>query len=285
MEPVKEMGINLFLRVIKEDLSFFGNYAGMWFAMISLHILGILYFGFIHGFIFREFPRSGPIAGLLSVIGVGVGQAYNRQVKKAIVYLCVYLFSMFIFQQGVLNELLSSFIIMIIVFISMLDAGFWAAKLEARRQIKSRWNEIELSAPADYRENDYELAIDTNIFMDEPDLLVYLLEEESMDLYVSMMVFNELEDLKNNENLDASETAQTALDIIEDFQKENRLYLLKTPNTHAIRKYRLGESADEMIIGTYILELNAGRNKLLFLSNDKGARIIARSVDMPTAEM
>jgi len=285
METGKEMGINLFLKVIKEDLNFIGNYAGMWFAMISLHILGILYFGFIHGFIFKEGPIRASIAGLMSVIGVGVGQAYNRQVKKAIVYLCVYLSSMFIFQQGVLNEILMGLIILGIVIFSMLDAGFWAVKLEERRQIKSRWNEIELSAPPDYKETDYELAIDTTVFMDDPDLLAYLLEEESMDLYVSMMVFNELEDLKNNEDLDTSETAQTALDIIEDFQKEDRLYLLKTPNTHAIRTYKLGQSADEMKVGTYILELNTGRNKLLFLSNDKGARIIARSVDMPTAEM
>lgn len=279
------MGVNLLLKVIKEDLSFFGNYAGMWFAMISLHILGILYFGFIHGFIFKEGPRRGGIAGLMSVIGVGIGQAYNRQVKKAIVYLCVYLISMFIFQQDVLNEILSGLVILGIVIFSMLDAGFWAAKLEERRQIKSRWNEIESSAPADYRENDYELAIDTNVFMDEPDLLAYLLEEESMDLYVSMMVFNELEDLKNNENPLTIQKAEIALDIIEDYLKEDRLYLLKTPNTHAIRKYRLGESAAEEIIGSYIQELETGRNKLLFLSNDKGARIIARSVDMPTAEM
>lgn len=279
------MGINLMLLVFKKDLSFLGNYAGMWFAMISLHILGILYFGFIHGFIFREGPRSGRIAGLMSVIGVGIGHAYNRQVKKAIVYLCVYLFSMFIFQQDVLDEILIGSIIIGIVIFSMLNAGYGTATSEKRWQIQSRWNEIESNPPPDYRENNYELAIDTNIFMDEPDLLAYLLEEESMDLYVSMMVFNELEDLKSNGDSLTIKKAETALDIIEDYQKEDRLYLLKTPNTHAIRKYKMGESAYEKKIGTYIHELKTGRNKLLFLSNDKVARIIARSVDMPTAEM
>ncbi|MCZ2256953.1 hypothetical protein [Sporosarcina sp. G11-34] len=163
------MGINLLLKVIKEDLSFFGNYAGTWFAMISLHILGILYFGFIHGFIFREGPRRGRIAGLMSVIGVGFGQAYNRQVKKAIVYLSVYLFGMFILQQELFDEILIGLIILGIVIISMLDAGFWAAKLEEQRQIKSRWNEIKSNAPPDYRGINFDLAIDTNIFMDEPD--------------------------------------------------------------------------------------------------------------------
>ncbi|MCZ2256952.1 hypothetical protein KSU66_00450 [Sporosarcina sp. G11-34] len=106
-----------------------------------------------------------------------------------------------------------------------------------------------------------------------------------MDLYVSMVVFNELEELKNNEDPHTRQRAQDAFAIIEDYQKEESLHFLKTPNTHAIRTYKLGRSAEEEKIGSYIQELETARNKLLFLSNDKSARIIARSVDMPTAEM
>lgn len=63
------------------------------------------------------------------------------------------------------------------------------------------------------------------------------------------------------------------------------MHILKTPKTVEIRKYGLGGSPDEKIIGTYLHELKNGQETLMFLSNDKGARILARNAGMPVVEM
>lgn len=39
------------------------------------------------------------------------------------------------------------------------------------------------------------------------------------------------------------------------------------------------------IIGTYLREIDKGKESLMFLSNDKGARIIARNVGMLIVEI
>ncbi|MEI3614109.1 hypothetical protein [Pseudogracilibacillus sp. SO30301A] len=72
---------------------------------------------------------------------------------------------------------------------------------------------------------------------------------------------------------------------MEEFQWRKKLYILKTPKTDDIRKFGLDSSTDEKIIETYLRELKNGRANLMFLSNDKGTRIIARNIGMAVVEL
>ena len=78
-----------------------------------------------------------------------------------------------------------------------------------------------------YQKENYEFAIDTNILMHEPDLLVYLLENEPVNLCMSMMVFSELDGLKKSNSIATSKRAQTAFDVIEAFQRANKIRIVK----------------------------------------------------------
>ena len=79
--------------------------------------------------------------------------------------------------------------------------------------------------------------------------------------------------------------AQLAFDVIEAYQRKNLLSIMKTPKSDVLQKFGLGHSPDDKIIGTYLNEYKNGRQNIIFLSNDKGARIIARNAGLPVAEM
>lgn len=66
--------------------------------------------------------------------------------------------------------------------------------------------------------------------MHESALLVYLLEHSSMDLYMSMMVFNELDGLKKNDNPETRQRAQFAFDVIEEYQREGNSHVTNAKN-------------------------------------------------------
>lgn len=57
-----------------------------WFIYISVHLLLILYFVKVHPFIFKNRAFNDVRAFALGVVGVGLGQAYNGQLVKSIVF-------------------------------------------------------------------------------------------------------------------------------------------------------------------------------------------------------
>lgn len=275
------MGIAFILRDYTENLMF-------WYtAYIGLHLLFMVYFAKVHGLIFRNMRQDGGKAVVLNLIGVGLGQAYNRQLIKGIVFLVIFLASVIALRIELYTKDEYVWIFLGIYAILLIDAYRSSFKAERRSLIQSRTKELQTKSKAllQYRNQGHQFGVDTNILMHEPDLLVYLLEKESFDLYMSMMVFSELDGLKKNEDPVTRKKAQVAFDVIEEFQRRNKLYILKTPKTDDIRKYGLSGSPDEKIIGTYLRERDQGKEKLIFLSNDKGARIIARNVGMPVVEI
>ena len=94
------------------------------------------------------------------------------------------------------------------------------------------------------------------------------------------------ESSEKNDNVITRKKAQMAFDVIEEFQWRNKLHLLKTLKTDAIRKFGLSGSPDEKINGTYLRAIHSDKLNLMFLSNDnKGARIIVRNVGILVIEL
>ncbi|MHC8514780.1 PIN domain-containing protein [Sporosarcina sp. OR05] len=88
------------------------------------------------------------------------------------------------------------------------------------------------------------------------------------------VVFRELEGLKNNVDSTTRYKAQKGFVIIEKYRNYNRLFLVRE-NTRDI-KY---STADEQIISDLLTKVEEG-SKLVFASHDKGARILARRLDI-----
>ena len=169
---------------------------------------------------------------------------------------------------------------------TLIDVNSGSYKAAYKTLLGRRMREVKAQAKVvvAHQKNGKEFAIDTNILMHEPDLLIYLLEKTQIHLFVSQMVFNELDGLKKSTDRDTRRNAQMAFDVLEAYQKREQITFLKIPKTDAIRPYGLGGSPDEKIIGTYLQEAEKRDQGFVFLSNDKGARIIARNVGMPVVE-
>lgn len=257
-----------------------------WFIYISVHLLLILYFVKVHPFIFKNRAFNDVRAFALGVVGVGLGQAYNGQLVKSIVFFTA--FSILIFYGQVIdpNSDVVKYIAFGLLFLSAIEAGRSTKKAARTAVIDKRRKEVEKKAKVilDYKNMNHEFAVDTNILMHEPDMLLYLLAKSNLRLFMSMVVFTELDGLKKSENVVTRTQAQTAFDVIEEFQRRGNLQLLQVPKNDELRKYGLGSSPDEKIIGTYLWERERNHPSLLFISNDKGARILARNAGMPIVE-
>lgn len=127
-------------------------------------------------------------------------------------------------------------------------------------------------------------SLDTNILMHEPLTLVAAFRDSHLQLYISKQVMKELDGLKNNEDPAVRKRAQVGFDILELYQKENRLTFLEIPNQHYLRKNKLTGGPDEKIIASCLQQIEQNK-PVVFLSNDKGARILARNVGVPLMEV
>lgn len=265
-----------------------GNTTLYFMYYIVLHSIGIFYFLKIHRKIFKKHP-SGGFAVFLSLVGMGYGQAYNRQYFKGLFFCISIGLSILGLRQEFMeiNLAVCGYIFIGLLLVSVIDAGLGSKS--AQKRIKQSMQKQHFQARIDtvlqHNRNNQEFGVDTNILMHEPDLLVYLLEKESIPLNISMSVFNELEGLKKNENQLTRKRSQLAFDIIEEYQRKGQLKIIKTPSTEYLREKGLSGSPDDKIIGTYLMQFLSENQNIIFLSNDKGARIIARNVGLPVADI
>lgn len=256
-------------------------------VFLGVPIVGALYFGYVHRFIFKNRERSHGAAFVSGLIATGLGQAYNGQVIKAAIFFAIqFIIIMAVNIKDTVSDTVVWIFIIFYIF-TLIDAWRNVYKAERKTLVDRRMKEVKQKADIilQHKKTGKEFGVDTNILMHEPDLLVYMLDNYSLDLYMSMMVFNELDGLKNSSNRETRYNAQLAFDVIEAFQQRGKLHLLKTPKTVDIRKYSLSGSPDEKIIGTYLRERDNGKANLMFLSNDKGARILARNAGLPVVEL
>ncbi|WP_077624491.1 PIN domain-containing protein [Sediminibacillus massiliensis] len=127
-------------------------------------------------------------------------------------------------------------------------------------------------------------ALDTNILMHSALLLVAMHKDSNAHLLLSKQVFFELEGLKKSKDPVVRKRAQLGFDMIELFQSSNRLKMLDIPGESYRRKWKLSNTGDDKIIASYLRELENRKTPLGFLSNDKGARILARNAGLPIFE-
>lgn len=250
--------------------------------------VGIIYFLKIHPKWIK--PKStGGHPAFLSFLGIGFGQAYNQQLGKALFFMILTPVLSNLNRSGILNLSQNQFglIMIAVILISVIDAGRNAKTTKLRMNKHARQKELQTKVTAirKYREGQHQFAVDTNILMHEPDVLVYLLDHDDIQLCLSKTVYNELDSLKNSTQHLTRKKAQLAFDIIEAYQRKGALQIIQTPKTEDLRKLGLSSSSDEKIIGTYLHAFHNGQPQVMFLSNDKGARIIARNVGLPVADV
>lgn len=257
-------------------------------SMIAFNAVLCVYFMWLHPKITKG-KLDGGMASFLSFVSIGVGQAYNRQIVKSILFIALYLvlFTNIIKEGENSSGWAMFFVLLVLPVLSMIDANYSSRRMNKRLAKKQQKKQLQQRAGllAAYHENNHQFAVDTNILMHDADLLIHLLGTKQIKLIVSSQVFKELDRLKTNREKLTRMRAQLAFDVIEAYQRKGLLELIQVPSYEKLQRLALSTSADEKIIATYLHEFKNGASNLLFLSNDKGARIIARNVGMPVAEV
>lgn len=134
-----------------------------------------------------------------------------------------------------------------------------------------------------YKEQGYYIGIDTNIMLDFPYILSLWGDEEG--LILSRKVYEELDGLKKGEGATGKQ-ARNSIRAIENHQLEGKPLKIIGPDYSYIKNKGLdNHSPDDVIIGTYLKIDKETSDKVVFLSNDRGARIIARSVDLEVIDL
>jgi len=121
---------------------------------------------------------------------------------------------------------------------------------------------------------------DTNILMHDQLTLVAAFRDSDVKLYVSKQVLKELDGLKNNDNPSVRRKAQLGFDLLELYQQEGRVKFLEIPSHSYLKKNNLTGGPDEKIIAS-CLQQKEQQVPIVFLSNDKGARLLARDAGIP----
>lgn len=155
----------------------------------------------------------------------------------------------------------------------------WENKLKkslALEQILDKINPILI-----YEDAGYEICLDTSILTNNYDELVYLLEYNGIKLNISRAVYDEINRDRSSENEDKRLRAQRAISLLESYQMSGLLEIMNIPSEEETFELGLGQSPIDIIIATYKIEAKKGRH-LAFLSDDKGARILARQVGIET---
>lgn len=123
-----------------------------------------------------------------------------------------------------------------------------------------------------YRNSDYSIGLDTNILLKFPNVIETL--SHIFPFFISKQVFSELDKQKTNE--DIGHLSRNALKLIEELQLRGANIETAHVDASFLDRQKLNpQSPDEKIIGSYLQEKNKGKN-ILFISEDRGARVIAR---------
>jgi len=132
-----------------------------------------------------------------------------------------------------------------------------------------------------FKHTDYILAYDTNILLKYP--LLFTNYKNSNRLLVSKQVFKELDKQKTNEEI--GHQARNAINMIEQLQKDGAELSFSSANDDYTKSKMLDPSSpDDRIIASYLYEAEKNNKKIFFISEDRGARIIAREAGLETID-
>ncbi|CAG7651395.1 PIN domain-containing protein [Paenibacillus allorhizosphaerae] len=119
------------------------------------------------------------------------------------------------------------------------------------------------------------VAFDTNFVINHPNVIPYMAKKSTV--LISKKVFLELDKLKIDPEI--GHQARAGLEAIETAQVESEGRLKVVPiDEHYNRQHGLDtKNPDDLIIGSYLKVKESMQEEVLFLSEDRGARITARS--------
>lgn len=157
----------------------------------------------------------------------------------------------------------------------------WEEELQQDLLKKQIFNKV--SPIMIYDEAQYEVCLDTNVLLNNYEELSYLLHSNGVKINISRAVYDEIDRLRRSKKKRRREKAQRAFALLETYQKHHLLEIMNIPTEEEMLKLEMSENDIDLIIGTYQLEMLKGRS-IAFLSNDKGARILARQVGIETID-
>jgi len=132
-----------------------------------------------------------------------------------------------------------------------------------------------------FKNSEYVLAYDTNILLKYP--FLFSTYTKSNHILLAKQVFKELDKQKADEKI--GHQARKAISLIEQAQKEGaNLNFSSASDSYTESKNLDPSSPDDRIIASYIYEAEKNDKKIIFISEDRGARIIAREAGLETID-
>ncbi|WP_404405118.1 PIN domain-containing protein [Jeotgalibacillus malaysiensis] len=238
----------------------------------------------------KTFKRSSALAYVLSLLFPGSGLAFAGTYVWSWMYLILLgAGAPYLIVYASMNDNTGiggiAIIGFIVLFFVQANQSSTAAKRFEKKARTSFYEKRTLETNSIYTENiqtyinqGYHLALDTNFIMHFQPILLNVLQETKAHIFLHPTVFGELEGLKKNESPAVRRNAQMGFDVLEYYQKSNRLQWTRRPKNH--NSYN---TPDERIVAGVLHEIQLG-TPLVFVSHDKGARIMARSLNIPVID-
>lgn len=136
-----------------------------------------------------------------------------------------------------------------------------------------------------YLKQGYSFSPDTNFFMECPEIFHYLHAKKEVVL-ISKVTYDELDHGKNVLPEASEMEKQRAWKRRRGLEAMDKAGAVRvpTPSSSYMQGKKLGTSNDEKIIASYLQYGESGEGKVLYLTLDRGAKTIARSVNLPMVE-
>lgn len=131
----------------------------------------------------------------------------------------------------------------------------------------------------------YTFALDTNMLISTNGEILNELKNE--EVLISKKVQDELDKLKNSSDRQVASSARSAFLSIETaFKNGQKIRIINYPmSTYISEKGLNPQIPDDVIVATYVKAVEDNQNKLIFISNDRGARITARNAGLEVLDM
>lgn len=134
-----------------------------------------------------------------------------------------------------------------------------------------------------YLQQGYILCPDTNFLMNASDVFPKLKHETVM---ISKQVYNELDNLKNSTFDAGKEQKRRSFEAREGLRALDLVQatIMEPPPASIFGTYHLSQSPDDRIIANYLHYRDSKNGKILFLTLDRGAKLVAKSAGLETVE-
>jgi len=225
-------------------------------------------------------------ANTLSIVVAGLGQVYSRYIKLGFILMAIQVLTFFSLLISWITGEEFLVVLVILTILSVIHTNFTAGRMNDKR-LKVLMQKV---AAAQYKRLKSVIdagaifSPDTNILMHEQLTLVAAFRDSDVNMYVSKQVLKELDGLKNNSNASVRKKAQYGFDVLELYQKDGRIKFLEIPSQSYLKKKNLTGGPDEKIIAS-CLQQKEEQVPVVFLSNDKGARLLARDAGIPLSNV